>query len=358
MLVTDERIHCQRRLKNKNPDQKNSNQGEMMFKAILLNKNEDGSTKAEITQLDDAQLPEDGDVTVAVDYSTINYKDGLAITGKSPVVRKWPMVPGIDGAGTVVASSHPSWKAGDVFILNGWGVGEGHMGCLSERAKLKGDWLIPMPKGMSSRTAMAIGTAGYTAMLCVMALAEQGVKPGDGEILVTGASGGVGSVAIAILAARGYKVVASTGKLAEADYLTSLGAAEVIDRAALSAPGKPLQKERWAGVVDSVGSHTLANAVAQTRYSGAVAACGLAQGMDFPGSVAPFILRGVKLIGVDSVMAPQARRIAAWSALSTELKDDMLAKITQEISLAEALTWAPKILAGEVRGRLVVNVKG
>ena len=328
-----------------------------MFNAILLNKNEDGSTKAEITQLDDAQLPDDGDVTVAVDYSTINYKDGLAITGKSPVVRKWPMVPGIDGAGTVIASSHASWKAGDAFILNGWGVGESHMGCLSGRAKLKGDWLIPTPNGMSSRTAMSIGTAGYTAMLCVMALAEQGIKPDDGEVLVTGASGGVGSVAVAILAARGYKVVASTGKLAEADYLTSLGATEVIDRAALSAAGKPLQKERWAGVVDSVGSHTLANAVAQTRYGGAVTACGLAQGMDFPGSVAPFILRGVKLIGVDSVMAPQAHRVAAWSNLASEIKSDMLAKITQEISLADALVWAPKILAGEVRGRLVVNVK-
>jgi len=328
-----------------------------MFNAILLNKNEDGSTKAEVTKMDDAQLPAEGDVTVAVEYSTINYKDGLAITGKSPVVRKWPMVPGIDGSGEVIASTHPDWKAGDAFILNGWGVGESHMGCLAERAKLKGDWLIPRPVGMSARTAMSIGTAGYTAMLCVMALAEQGVNPDSGEILVTGASGGVGSVAIALLAARGYKVVASTGKLEEADYLQSLGASEVIDRAALSAPGKPLQKERWAGVVDSVGSHTLANAVAQVRYGGAVAACGLAQGMDFPASVAPFILRSVKLIGVDSVMAPKARRIAAWSLLVTELKAETLAKITQEINLADALTWAPKILAGQVRGRLVVNVK-
>jgi acrylyl-CoA reductase (NADPH) len=328
-----------------------------MFKAILLNKNEDGSTKAEITQLDDAQLPADGDVTVAVDYSTINYKDGLAITGKSPVVRKWPMVPGIDGSGEVIASAHPDWKVGDAFILNGWGVGESHMGCLSGRAKLKGDWLIPRPSGMSARTAMAIGTAGYTAMLCAMALEEQGVTPDSGEILVTGASGGVGSVAIAILAARGYKVVASTGKLDESDYLMSLGAAEVMDRAALSAAGKPLQKERWAGVVDSVGSHTLVNAVAQVRYGGAVAACGLAQGMDFPASVAPFILRSVKLIGVDSVMAPKSRRIAAWTKLAAELKADTLAKITQEINLADALVWAPKILAGQVRGRLVVNVK-
>jgi acrylyl-CoA reductase (NADPH) len=327
-----------------------------MFRAILLNRNEDGSTRAELTRIDDAQLPADGDVTVAVDYSTLNYKDGLAITGKSPVVRKWPMVPGIDGAGTVLASSHPDWKAGDRFLLNGWGVGESHMGCLAERARLKGDWLVPMPHDMSSRTAMAIGTAGYTAMLCAMALAEQGVKPEHGEVLVTGASGGVGSVAVAILAARGYRVVASTGKLAESDYLKSLGAAEIIDRAELSAPGKPMQKERWAGVVDSVGSHTLANAVAQVRYGGTVAACGLAQGMDFPATVAPFILRGVKLIGVDSVMAPRARRIDAWSNLATEMKSDTLEHITQEIALADALAWAPKILAGGVRGRLVVNV--
>ena len=328
-----------------------------MFRAILLNRNEDGSTRAELTRIDDAQLPADGDVTVAVNYSTLNYKDGLAITGKSPVVRKWPMVPGIDGAGTVLASSHPDWKAGDRFLLNGWGVGESHMGCLAERARLKGDWLVPMPHDMSSRTAMAIGTAGYTAMLCAMALAEQGVKPEHGEVLVTGASGGVGSVAVAILAARGYRVVASTGKLAESDYLKSLGAAEIIDRADLSAPGKPMQKERWAGVVDSVGSHTLANAVAQVRYGGTVAACGLAQGMDFPATVAPFILRGVKLIGVDSVMAPRDRRIAAWSNLALEMKDDTLQKITHEIPLADALTWAPTILAGGVRGRLVVNVK-
>ena len=327
-----------------------------MFRAILLTKNDDGSTRAELSQLDDSQLPSEGDVTVAVEYSTINYKDGLAITGKSPVVRKWPMVPGIDGAGTVVASSHPNWKAGDHFLLNGWGVGEGHMGCLGQRAKLKGDWLIPLPNGMSARTAMAIGTAGYTAMLCAMALAENGVKPEHGDVLVTGASGGVGSVALAILAARGYRVVASTGKTAEADYLKSLGAADVIDRAELSAPGKPLQKERWAGVVDSVGSHTLANAVAQVRYGGTVAACGLAQGMDFPATVAPFILRNVKLIGVDSVMAPIDRRVAAWSNLASEIKSDTLEKITQQISLADAVIWAPKILAGEVRGRLVVDV--
>lgn len=327
-----------------------------MFTAILLDKNDDGATSARLAQLDERALPADGDVLARVDYSTINYKDGLAITGKAPVVRSWPMVPGIDGAGEVIASSHPDWKAGDAFILNGWGVGESRWGCLAQRARLKGDWLIARPPGMSARTAMAIGTAGYTAMLCVMALEEQGVAPDKGDILVTGASGGVGGIAVALLANRGYRVVASTGRLAEADYLASLGAAEVIDRAALSAPAKPLQKERWAGVVDSVGSHTLANAVAQTRYGGSVAACGLAQGMDFPASVAPFILRGVRLIGIDSVMAPPPRRVAAWERLAKELDAGKLAAITREIGLAEALVQAPELLAGKVRGRLVVNV--
>ena len=327
-----------------------------MFNAILLNKNDDGSTAAQLSQMDDAQLPTDGDVTVAVDYSTINYKDGLAITGRAPVVRKWPMVPGIDGAGQVLESSHPDWKPGDAFILNGWGVGETHMGCLAQRARLKGDWLIRRPDGMSARTAMAIGTAGYTAMLSALALQEQGVDKDSGEILVTGASGGVGSVAIAILSGWGYKVVASTGKLAETEYLKSLGAAEVLDRAALSAPGKPLQKERWAGVIDSVGSHTLVNAIAQVRYGGVVTACGLAQGLDFPASVAPFILRGVRLIGIDSVMAPRERRIAAWSRLASDLDTAKLDAITREITLVEALTQAPEIIAGKVRGRLVVNV--
>ena len=327
-----------------------------MFNAIFLNRNADGTTDARLASLDDGQLPADGDVTVRIDYSTLNYKDGLAITGKAPVVRTWPMVPGIDGAGEVIASSHPAWKAGDAFILNGWGVGEAHMGCLAQKAKLKGDWLIRRPPAMSARTAMAIGTAGYTAMLSALALREQGVDQDSGEILVTGASGGVGSIAIAILSSWGYRVVASTGKLDEADYLKSLGAADVIDRAALSAPGKPMQKERWAGVVDSVGSHTLVNALAQTRYGGTVTACGLAQGMDLPASVAPFILRSVKLIGIDSVLAPMARREAAWACLASDLDAGKLAAITREITLAEALATAPDILAGKVRGRLVVNV--
>ncbi len=327
-----------------------------MFTAIQLNKNDDGTTDARLAQLDDAQLPPEGDVTVRIDYSTINYKDALAITGKSPVVRKWPMVPGIDGAGEVIASSHPDWKAGDAFVLNGWGVGEVHMGCLGQRARLKGDWLIPLPQGLSPRSAMAIGTAGYTAMLCAMALQEQGVTPDAGDILVTGASGGVGNIAIAILARRGYRVVASTGKPEEADYLKALGAADVTDRAELSSPGKPLQKERWAGVVDAVGSHTLANALAQTRYGGTVAACGLAQGMDLPASVAPFILRGVKLIGIDSVMAPKQRRLAAWQNLAAELDAAALNKITQEIALTDAVAKAQDLLAGRVRGRLVVDV--
>ena len=327
----------------------------MMFNAIILNKNADG-TAAELLRMDEAQLPADGDVLVRIDYSTINYKDGLAITGAAPVVRTWPMVPGIDGAGEVIASSHPAWHAGDAVILNGWGVGESHMGCLAQQAKLKGDWLIRRPAGMSARTAMAIGTAGYTAMLSVIALQEQGVDQGSGDILVTGASGGVGSIAIALLSSLGYRVVASTGKLAEAEYLMALGAAEIIERATLSAPGRAIQKERWAGVIDSVGSHTLVNAVAQTCYGGTVTACGLAQGMDFPASVAPFILRGVKLIGIDSVMAPHKKRVAAWDRLARELDAAKLELITQEIALGEVIGKAPDILAGRVRGRIVVNV--
>ena len=327
----------------------------MQFAAIMLTKNDDGSTAARLTQIDDTQLPTAGDVTVRVDYSTINYKDGLAITGRAPVVRTWPMVPGIDGSGEVIASSDPDWQPGDAFILNGWGVGETHMGCLAQRARLKGEWLVRRPAGMTARTAMAIGTAGYTAMLSALALEAQGVLPHAGEVLVTGASGGVGSIAVAILSGWGYRVVASTGKLDQADYLRSLGATEVIDRASLSAPAKPIQKERWAGVIDSVGSHTLVNAIAQTRYGGTVTACGLAQGMDFPASVAPFILRGIRLIGIDSVMAPHAARVAAWQRLASDLDMKKLALITQEVSLAEALTVAPEILAGKVRGRIVVD---
>jgi len=324
------------------------------FKAVYLTREADRFA-ARVAPLDDAALPE-GDVTLEVEWSTVNYKDALAIADRAPVVRRWPMVAGIDGAGTVSASAHPGWKPGDRVILNGWGVGEGHWGCLAQRARLKGDWLVRLPEGLAAREAMAIGTAGYTAMLCAQALEKQGVKPGDGDILVTGATGGVGSVAVAILAGRGHRVVASTGKAAEEAYLRSLGAAEMIDRAALAQPGKPLQKERWAGVVDCVGSHTLANACAQSRYRGVVAACGLAQGMDFPASVAPFILRGVRLIGVDSVMAPRAEREDAWARLAAELDRAKLAAMTTPIGLAQAIERAPEVLAGRVRGRLVVDV--
>jgi acrylyl-CoA reductase (NADPH) len=322
---------------------------------LLITKPESGH-QCVLDRIDPSQLPASGDVTVAVEASTLNYKDGLAITGRSPVVRSYPMVPGIDFAGTVTQSDHPRWKAGDRVLLNGFGVGENHWGGLAQLARVKGDWLLPQPAALSASQCMAIGTAGYTAMLCVLALLDQGVKAGDGEVLVTGASGGVGSVAIALLAQRGFRVVASTGRLNETDYLQGLGAAEVVDRAALSAPGKPLQKERWAAVVDSVGSHTLANACASTRYGGVVAACGLAQGMDFPSSVAPFILRGVTLRGIDSVMAPMAARERAWGALAQELDLAKLAAITQTIGLAEAIPAAERILAGQVRGRLVVDV--
>lgn len=336
-----------------------------MFKALLVNKTPDSNNgnaayHCSLTELDEAQLPVAGDVTVRIDYSTLNYKDGLAITGRAPVVRSFPLVPGIDFAGTVTASDHPRWKAGDRVVLNGFGVGESHWGGLAQLARVKGDWLVALPEGLSARDAMAIGTAGYTAMLCVQALQRHwdaaGVKAGDGEVLVTGAGGGVGGVAIALLAAMGHTVVASTGRPDESAYLQGLGATEVIDRAALSAPGKPLQKERWIGVVDSVGSHTLANACASTRYGGAVAACGLAQGMDFPASVAPFILRGVTLYGIDSVMAPLAKREAAWAQLARDLDREKLAAITTEVTLAEAIACGAKILAGQVRGRLVVNV--
>lgn len=332
----------------------------MSFAALYLSRTDDGTFTARLRDdLSDAELVAhtgDAGVVVRIAQSTINYKDGLALTNRSPVVRRWPMVPGIDGAGTVESSTDPRWAVGDRVVLNGWGVGETHWGCLAQKARLKGDWLIALPDGLSTADAMAIGTAGYTAMLCVMALDEAGVRPGDGEVLVTGASGGVGSVAVALLAGRGYRVVASTGRAAEAGYLQGLGAAAVIDRAELSTAGRPLQKERWAGVVDAVGSHTLANALAQTRYGGAVAACGLAQGMDLPTSVAPFILRGVRLLGVDSVMCPTARRQQAWAHLAAELDRARLAAMTRTIGLAEAPQAAVDILAGQVRGRLVVDV--
>lgn len=330
----------------------------MSFRAIQLEQNADKATVATVRQLDDAALPvlAANGVTVDVACSTINYKDALAITGRAPVVRLWPMVPGIDFAGTVTASDDLRWRPGDRVLLNGWGVGETHWGGLSQRARINADWLLPLPAGLTPEEAMAIGTAGYTAMLCVMALQRQGVTSGSGEVLVTGATGGVGSFAVSLLARRGFRVVASTGKADEAAWLRGLGAAEVIDRATLATPGKPLQKERWAAVVDSVGSHTLANACAATRYGGTVAACGLAQGMDLPLTVAPFILRGVSLVGIDSVMAPLALRTEAWSRLAAEVDRSALASIAQGIGLAEAIALAPKLLAGGVRGRLVVDV--
>ena len=326
-----------------------------MFKALLLTQTDDGKTNAALTQLDDAQLPP-GEVLVQVSHSTLNYKDGLAITGKAPVVRTWPMVPGIDFAGTVIESSDARYRAGDAVLLNGWGVGETHWGGLTQKARVKADWLLPMPAGMTAERAMAIGTAGYTAMLCVMALQAQGVTPDRGPVLVTGANGGVGSIAIALLSRLGFEVHASTGRLNEAEHLKALGATELIDRATLSAPGKPLQKERWAAAVDSVGSHTLANVCASLRYGGVVAACGLAQGMDLPTTVAPFILRGVTLAGVDSVMAPYARRAEAWGRLATELPAQVLANNTATITLDEAAATAARLLAGQVRGRVVVDV--
>lgn len=325
-----------------------------MFKAILIEKDEQGY-RAMLKDVDDAQLPE-GNVTVKVAASTLNYKDALAITGKSPVVRKFPMVPGIDLAGTVEASSHPDWQPGDRVVLNGWGVGETHWGGLAERARLNGDWLVPLPPAFTPEQAMAIGTAGYTAMLCVLALERHGVKPEHGEIVVTGAAGGVGSVAVALLAKLGHTVAAVTGRPGEADYLKALGATTVLERAEFNQPGKPLAKERWAGAVDTVGSHTLANVCAQTKYGGVVTACGLAGGMDFPATVAPFILRGVTLAGIDSVMRPRVDRIEAWRRLGTDLDLAKLGLITREVSLAEAIPAAQQLLDGQVRGRVVVRV--
>ncbi len=326
-----------------------------MFSAIVIDKTETGQT-ASVQQLDESALPE-GNVTIDVAYSTLNYKDGLAITARGPVVRKWPMVPGIDLVGTVSESSAPGFAAGDTVVLNGWGVGEGHWGGLSQKARLNGDWLIKLPAAFTGEEAMAIGTAGYTAALCVDALVNHGVSPDQGEVLVTGATGGVGSVAVALLAKAGFTVVASSGKASEAEYLTKLGAASIIDRAELSAPGKPFQRERWAGVVDSVGSHTLANAIAATKYRGAVAACGLAQGSDLATTVMPFILRGVCLLGVDSVMCPAGPRMAAWDRLARDLDKDLLALIGGSvIGLAEAIPAAADLIDGKVRGRIIVDV--
>ena len=325
-----------------------------MFKAILINKDEQGY-RAQLSDVDESALPE-GDVRIKVHYSTLNYKDGLAITGKGPIVRQFPMIPGIDLTGEVVESKTPEFKVGDLVVLNGWGVGESHWGGLAQLASVKSEWLIPLPNTFTPKQSLAIGTAGYTAMLCIMALQKHGLKPADGEILVTGAAGGVGSFAISLLHQLGYTVVASSGRPEESDYLKSLGASEVIDRASLSQPGKPLAKERWAGVVDSVGSHTLANACAATKANGAVAACGLAQGMDFPATVAPFILRGVTLYGINSVTQPKQKRIEAWAQLASLCKPDQLMTIAKEISLADSIQYAEDLMNGKVRGRVIVDV--
>lgn len=325
-----------------------------MFNAILIEKNDD-VYQSNLTEIQDTQLPE-GDVTVRVAYSTLNYKDGLAITGRSPVVRTFPMVPGIDLAGTVETSSHPRYKVGDKVLLNGWSVGEKYWGGLSQKARLNGDWLIPLPESMTERQAMAIGTAGYTAMLCLIALERHGLTPERGEVLVTGANGGVGSFAITLLANQGYSVTASTGRLEEAEYLKSLGATTIIDRAELSSPGRALGKERWAAAIDSVGSHTLANVCASTCEDGLVATCGLAQGMDFPATVAPFILRGVSLLGINSVTRPYNERVEAWQRLSTSLDMTQLDAIIREIGLSEVIPTVSELLDGKVRGRIVVDV--
>jgi len=324
------------------------------FKAIVIEKADSGTTSS-LTDFDEANLM-DGDVTVRVEYSTVNYKDGLAVTGKAPVVRRFPMIAGIDGAGTVESSSHAGFKPGDKVVLNGWGCGETHLGAFGGKTRVKGDWLVPLPGTMSTREAMAIGTAGYTAMLAVMALEGHGLTPERGPIAVTGAAGGVGSVAVAILAKRGFAVHAVTGRPQEADYLKSLGAAEIVERKELAGPAKPLARERWAGAVDSVGSTTLANLLSMTRYGGAVAACGLAGGMDLPGSVAPFILRGVCLYGIDSVMCPLERRKTAWKRLETDLDRQKLAAMITEIGLSDVPKAAADILNGQVRGRIVVKI--
>jgi len=324
------------------------------FKAIVVDKAEAGQT-VRLTDFDEKDLM-DGDVTVRVEYSTVNYKDGLAVTGKAPVVRRFPMIAGVDFAGTVESSSHPGWKAGDKVILNGWGLGETHLGAYAGKARVKGDWLVRLPSGISARDAMAIGTAGYTAMLAVMALERAGLEPSRGSVVVTGAAGGVGSVAVALLAKLGYAVVASTGRPEEAAYLKGLGATEVIERKELAGPPRPLAKERWAGGVDAVGSTTLANVLSMTRYGGAVAACGLAGGMDLPGSVAPFILRGVSLIGIDSVMCPLPLRQQAWRRLETDLDRSKIAAMVSEIGLGDVIDAGRRIVEGKVRGRIVVKI--
>ena len=325
------------------------------FNALLISRDEDKKQSVDWAEMTDDQLME-GDVTVAVEATTVNYKDGLAITGAAPVVRKFPLIPGIDFAGTVISSENPDWKPGDKVVLNGWGVGETHHGAYAARARVKGDWLVPLPDGMSAREAMAVGTAGYTAMLCILALERHGIDPARGPVVVTGAAGGVGSVAVAVLSKLGYQVVASTGREAEHGYLKDLGAAEIIDRAELSGPAKPLAKERWAGGVDAVGSHTLANVLSMTSYGGAVAACGLAQGMDLPTSVAPFILRGVSLLGIDSVMAPKEIRMEAWRRIASDLDRDKLAAITTVMPFEDVIKAAGDIIAGSVRGRLVIEM--
>ena len=325
------------------------------FKALLISRDEDKKQSVDWAEMTDDQLME-GDVTVAVEATTVNYKDGLAITGAAPVVRKFPLIPGIDFAGTVISSENPDWNAGDKVVLNGWGVGETHHGAYAARARVKGDWLVPLPDGMSAREAMAVGTAGYTAMLCILALERHGIDPARGPVVVTGAAGGVGSVAVAVLSRLGYQVVASTGREAEHGYLKDLGAAEIIDRAELSGPAKPLAKERWAGGIDAVGSHTLANVLSMTSYGGAVAACGLAQGMDLPTSVAPFILRGVSLLGIDSVMAPKEIRMEAWRRIASDLDRDKLAAITTVMPFDDVIKAAGDIIAGSVRGRLVIEM--
>ena len=324
------------------------------FKAIVVEKSE-GGQKVGLADFDEANLM-DGDVTVRVEWSTVNYKDGLALTGKAPVVRRFPMIPGIDFAGTVESSSHPQWKPGDRVILNGWGAGETHLGGYAEKARVKGDWLVGLPARNSTRGAMAIGTAGYTAMLAVMALERQGVAPRHGPVIVTGAAGGVGSVAVTLLAKLGFAVVASTGRPAEADYLKSLGAREIIERKELAGASKPLGPERWAGGIDTVGSTTLANVLSMTRYGGAIAACGLAGGMDLPATVAPFILRGVSLIGIDSVMCPLERRREAWKRLASDIDAGKLATMTSEIDLAGVMDAGRRIVEGAVRGRIVVKI--